>query len=490
MKNQRVSTGIEGLDEIMKGGFVPASSYLIVGPAGSGKTILSLQFFNECARRKEACLYFTFAEPVEAIRKNTAAFGWDLTDIVFVDFTKLDHDDYLNGEYSVFPPGDVERAPAWQRIYKALEEHKPERVVIDSATFLRYLSIDDYQYRKQIQKLINHLAAIKCLSLLLFEPTELAQSTSIALAVDCVLSISNEITRQKVSEFRTLEINKMRGSSFLAGRHPLRISSNGITVWPHRVEQMKSIAFSRKILSSGVEALDTMLCGGVSSGTCTILSGPSGVGKSSLGAQFLATAAAGGLKGAYYTFEEGSASILQRANSIKIPLEKLIQKGTVLLREINPLELYPDEFLEILRTDIEKNGVEVVMLDNLRGYNLAMEEFGNLVANMQNIVNYIRRRPATLFLVNEVEKLTGDVQVTDSGVSYLSDNVLLLRYAEYNGEIIKLISCLKKRLSNFDPALRELKITGNGILVGDKLDYLRGLLTGVPTNSEPAKPSL
>jgi len=487
MKNTRVSTGIDGLDEILKGGFIPGASYLILGGAGTGKTILSLQACNESVKRKASCLYVTFAEPEASIRGNADSFGWDMADVVFVDFTREIGREKINGEYSVFPPSEVEETPIWSRLYQAVEEHDPALVIIDSATFLHYLSRDEYQFRKQAQKLINTLTARGCVSLLLFEPSELEKETSLALAVDCVVAIRNDLTEQKTTEIRTIEVKKMRGSSFLAGRHPMRITATGITVWPHRIEQLKFIPYDRKILPSGIAELDQLLKGGFHTGTCTIISGPSGVGKSSLAAQFLCVAAGKGMKGALYTFEEGGASILSRSNGISLPLEEQIEKRTVLLREVNPLEQYPDEFLEIFRKDVENEGIQLVVIDSLRGYNLAMEGFGNLVAHMQNFLNYCRNHKVTIILVNELETITGGLRITDIGVSYLADNVIMLRYAEYNGRIIKVISCLKKRLSDYEPELLEFKITGNGIVVGERLDYLRGLLTGVPT-AEQEKP--
>ena len=486
MKNTRISTGIKGFDEILNGGFIPGASYLILGEAGTGKTILSLQACQESVRRNESCLYVTFSEPEASIRKNAASFGWDLSKVVFVDFTKEIIREEINGEYSVFPPSDVEETPIWSRLYQAIEEHDPALVIIDSATFLHYLSRDEYQFRKQIQKLINKLNSRGCISLLLYEPSELEKETSLALAVDGVVAIQNELTEQKITEIRTIEVKKMRGFSFLSGRHPMRITETGITVWAHRIERLKSIPYDRNIISSGIAELDQLLKGGFSTGTCTIISGPSGVGKSSLSEQFLCVAAEEGIKGALYTFEEGGASILNRANGISLPLEEQMEKRMVILREINPLEHYPDEFLEIFRKDIEKEGTQLVVIDSLRGYNLAMEGFGNLVSHMQNLINYCRSHKVTLILVNELENITGDVRITDVGVSYMSDNVLMLRYAEHDGRIIKVVSCLKKRLGDFEPELREFKITGNGIVVGKKLDYLRGLLTGVPM-SKPEK---
>lgn len=486
MKDSRISTGISGLDEILNGGFFPQSSFLIVGGPGTGKTILSLQFIDEGAKRKASCLYITFAEPEEAIKRNSACFGWDLSSVVFEDFTK-----HINGpgpseEYTVFPPAEVEKEPIWQRLYKAIDEHKPDRLVIDSATFLRYLSTDDYQFRKHIQRLVNYLSEKKCLSLLLFEPTELERETALALAVDGVITLHNEISQGRVVEVRTVEINKMRGSSFMSGRHPMRITAEGIVIWPHRIEKLKKYSYERSILSSGIAELDELLMGGIPAGTCTLISGPAGVGKSTLGLQYLSVAASKGLKPVLYTFEEGLASILERSRSLGMDLDSLLEKGALTVREINPLELYPDEFLESMRTDILKSKAQIVMLDSLRGYNLAMEEFGNLLANIQNIINFVRNENASIFLINEQERITGDLQITEHGVSYLADNILLIRYAESKGEVIRVISCFKKRLGSHQSDIRQFSITPKGIVVGEKLAQWRGLLSGLPTSGPQA----
>jgi len=480
MKNSRISTGINGLDEVLDGGFIPSSSYLIVGEPGTGKTVLSLQFLSYSAKRKKRCLLITFAEPEETLRRNAAVFGWDLSGITIVDFSKTVQADLTNGEYTVFAPSEVETEPVWKRIYQALEEHAPERLVIDSVTFLRYLSTDKYQYRKQIQTLVNRLSAKKCLSLLLFEPVELEKDNSLALAVDGVLTLRKGISKNRVVEIRTVEINKVRGSSFMSGMHALRITRQGVRVWPHRIAKLKKSTYERKNLASGVAGLDQLLMGGLPAGTSTLISGPSGAGKSTLAIQFLTTAAAGGRKGVIYTFEECISSMLERCNALSIPLEKHLEDGVITVREINPLENYPDEFLEMLRKDTEESGTDVFVIDSLRGYNLAMEEFGNMIANMQNIINYVRGSRRTLFIVSEQEKITGDLQITDLGVSYVVENVLLIRYAEMHGQVVKVISCLKKRLGNFQPELREFRITPQGLEVGEKLVHLRGLLTGVP----------
>lgn len=493
VKSERKSSGCEGLDEVLHGGFLPASSHLIVGGPGAGKTVLSLQCLAAASRRGASCVYISFAEPSERLRANAAVFAWNIDDIIFVDLTRLgegdgDADaDAEDGEYGVFSPSEVERTPVWASIYEALEEHHPDWVVIDSATFLAYLSSDDYQYHKQVQRLVNHLSGLGCTSLLLFEQTALAQDVSIALAVDGVLTLANGVSQGRVVEIRSVEVNKLRGSGFMSGQHALRITNRGMTVFPHRIERLKTQAFQRSTFGSGVAALDELLMGGLSSGTVTMITGPSGAGKSTLGTQYLVEAARKGLSSVIYTFEEGAASYLARSGAVGLPLEDLLESGRIVIREINPLETYPDEFLQIVRRDVEELGAELFLLDSLRGYNLAMAEFGNLVANMHNLLTYARSKRRTVLLINELENLTGDLRISDYGVSYLCDNVLLLRFAERDGELLKVVSCLKKRLGDFRPELHEFRITAQGIQVGDKLRGLRGLLTGVPLSDSAAQ---
>ncbi len=480
MTNHRITTGIPGLDEILQGGFIPASSYLLLGGPGAGKTVLSLQFLLQCRDDDDRCLFLSLTESAETIRRDATSFGWNLDAIRLVDLTLADSPPRTNGEYTVFSPSEVEEENIWARIYQAIREHRPRRLVIDSVTNLRYLSTDEYQYRKHIQQLIRYLSQQECLSILLFEPGELEREQSIAMAVDGILELHSEISKERVTEIRTLEVSKFRGSDYLSGRHTLRITGNGIIVYPHRIEILQRPGRETTKLSTGITALDELLMGGFHLGTCTLLTGPSGTGKSSLATHFLVEAARHGVRGAMYCFEEGAESILDRCRGINIPLQTCLDQGTVALREVNPLEMYPDEFLEIIRRDVERDSRQIVVIDSLRGYNLAMDEFGNLTANVQNILNYVRRKRATLFLLNEMENIVGDLRISEDGVSYLADNVLMIRYAEYSGEIIKVVACLKKRHGNFQTDLREFKITEQGILVGEKLSRLRGLLTGVP----------
>ncbi|HEV2798905.1 MAG TPA: ATPase domain-containing protein [Pyrinomonadaceae bacterium] len=479
--DERMPTGISGLDEVVHGGLITQNSYLIVGGPGTGKTILSFQWLLEGQRRGEAALYITLAEPGGKIERNVRSFGWQLDGIKMVDLTPtLSQSKSPEAEYQVFHPSEVERTPLWQGIYDAVEEHKPVRLVIDSITQLRYLSTDEYQFRKQMLALVSFLDGSGCTSFLIFEPTELEKETSVALAVDGIIRLNREVSPGRIIGLRSIEVEKLRGSDFMSGLNQMRIGERGVEIFPHRIEKPSEVKPGKNLLATGIVQLDELLGGGLESGTTTIITGPAGAGKSTLGMKFLSRSVTAGDAAILYAFEESVQSIVTRCEGVGLRVQNMIDKGTLQIVRVNPMELYPDEFLCLVRKAVEEEGRRIVMVDSLRGYELAMEEFGTMVANISNLVTYLNGKGVTTLLINEVENITGDLKATEFAVSYVADNIILLRYAEYNSRVIKIIACLKKRLGMFQPELREMHITSDGIEVSEKLENLRGILTGVP----------
>jgi circadian clock protein KaiC len=373
MIEERLPSGIAGLDEVLHGGLVPRRSYLVVGSAGTGKTILSMQYLREGSRRGEKGLCITLAEPAEEIERNMAGFGWRWDGIEVVDLSPRG-EPIVNGEYHVFAPSEVEQVPIWRSIYEAVAAQQPQRVVIDSVTQLRYLSTDEYQFRKHILGLVAFLSRNGCTSLLTFEPSELDRETSVALAADGVIRLRTEVSAGRVINIRSLYIEKLRGSDFASGYHPMRITGDGIVVYPHRIEPANGTLRAGQKLSSGVRQLDELLGGGLEEGTTTLLTGPSGVGKSTIGTQFLRVAAASGQRTTLFTFEESIQSILTRCRGVGIPLEPFLGKGTLKIVRVNAMELYPDEFLAMVREAVQRDGCQFVKLDSIRGYQLAPKQ--------------------------------------------------------------------------------------------------------------------
>ncbi len=477
---ERLTTGIPGLDEIVSGGLIRNHAYLLLGDTGTGKTILSLQWLLDGSARGEQGLFVTLVETAADIRRNTLSFGWPIESLDIVDLTPVEEAEGGEGEYHVFPPSEVEREPMWRSILAVVREKRPQRIAIDSVTQLHALSLDEYQFRKELLHLVTFLHEQGCTALLLYEPSHLEGDVSVSLAVDGILHLRREISPACVIETRSIEVAKMRGSGYLSGRHPFRITGEGIEIFPHRVEPPEEEILSGALFSSGIANLDTLLHGGVEAGSVTLLTGPSGVGKSSLAISFLLEGVACGKRALYLTFEEPAPSIVARSRGIGMPIDAALTAGTLEIVHLNPLERYPEEFLEFLRRKVAAGGGEIIAIDSLRGYRLAMEAFGSLEFHLANLTAYGRRMGRTLFLVNEVEQITGDLRLTELGVSYLADNAILLRYAETSGRIIRVIGCLKKRLGDFEADLREFRISPDGLVVGEPLSAFHGLLTGMP----------
>jgi circadian clock protein KaiC len=222
-----------------------------------------------------------------------------------------------------------------------------------------------------------------------------------------------------------------------------------------------------------------MLHGGMTRGMVTIISGPSGVGKTTVGVQFMKEAAGRGEHSVVYLFEEWVESFVHRCEAINIPVRAMVELGTLSVVQVEPLRYSSDEFNHLVRREVEEHNARIVMIDSLAGYQLCIRG-GNIVTHIHALTRYLKNLGVTALLINEVEAVTGEFHATELGISYLADNIIFLRYLEMQGELHKAIGVLKKRMTDFEQSLRELEITRYGLKVGKPLRGLRGILTGTP----------
>lgn len=482
-QKKRLTCGIPGLDEITGGGLLENRTYLLLGRAGTGKTILSLQWLLHGRSLGEAGLYITLAEPGGDIAHNIASFGWDLEGVPLLDLTPTGDFEEAS-DYQVFPASEVEQIPYWRRICEAIQEHRPRRVVIDSLTQLRYLSADEFQFRKNLMGLVAFVNRSGATALVVFEPTELERDTAAALAVDGILSMRQEISPARFVALRSMQVEKLRGTDFMSGWHPYLISNRGIEIFPHRLEVMGASSPATHQIATGLPRLDELLHGGLESGTSTFLSGPTGVGKSTLTAQVLTNAAHQGRRSILFCFEESVESLMVRCRGLGIDAESVCRDGRLRIERVNTMELYPDQFLGMVRRIVEEEDRKVLAIDSIKGYQLSMEEFGSPLVHIYNLITYMGRQNGTTILTHELEPTEHPLKVSDIGVSHMADNILLMRYAEQGGRITKLIGCLKKRLGNFQPEFRQVELHGppHGIQIGARLARLPGILTASSVN--------
>lgn len=470
----RLSTGVDGLDEVLLGGLLPGRAYLLRGGPGTGKTTVGLQFLAAGAARGEKVLFITLEESEASLRENAAKSAIDISGIEFLDMSP--EPEYFSKveSYDIFSPAEVERGPATNAITEAVERIKPARVFIDPLTQFRYLSSDVFQFRKQVLSFLRFLSQ--------HGTTVLFSSESgPAMPDDDLQFMADGIIKLAFDDFgRNVTISKFRGSDFTGRSHGMQLSTGGMTVYPRLAPASHGIEFKADTLSSGLPELDKMLGGGLERGTITFVSGPTGVGKSTLGTQFMKEAASRGERSVLFVFEEEIDILLRRCESIGIEARTMVEKGTLLVEKIKPLQFTPDEFALRVRHEVEQQQTKIVMIDSVSGYRLCMRG-ADLVAQLHALTKYLQNMGVTVLLAVETTQLTGDFRVTDYDISYLADNIVFLRYLEIEGQMKKAIGVLKKRLSDFEKTLREYTITNTGITIGEPLVGLRGILSGIPS---------
>ncbi len=481
----RLSTGIEGLDEVLLGGLLAGRVYMVRGQPGAGKTTLGMQFLLEGVRRGETSMFVTLSESEDELRANADLHGWDLSAIHFLDIHPTNDRASVENQYSIFHPADIELIPVSERIDEAIDRLQPSRIVFDSLTQVRLLSRDPLRYRRQVLALKNDLLARKITTIFIGESSHQDFDSEIASIVQAVFRLGLKKGREGMSR-RSIEVEKYRGSAYLEGEHPLRIVQGGIQVFPRLIALEHGRVFDRQVLPTGVANLDLMLDGGLDRGTCTLITGNAGVGKTTLGMAVVARAIENGERAAVFTFDEGPAEIIYRSEAIGLHVKAAIDSGLLSIRKINPLLLYPDEFASWVRHEVEEKGIKVVMIDSLNGYNQSMPDEHYLGGHMHQLIGYLNRMGVATILVNEVSTLIGDFAATRFGLSYLADTVLIIRYYEYGGSILKAIGTLKKRMSNHEKSLRSFDVTPQGLVVGKTLFNLRGILRGEATHTLPS----
>ncbi|KPQ25540.1 MAG: circadian clock protein KaiC [Halomonas sp. HL-48] len=468
----RLSTGIAGLDQILHGGLIAQRAYLVRGGPGSGKTTLGMHFLLDDSDSDS--LLVTLGEDEEKLRDNARRSGLSLDNVKILDVSPGQASEVGSDVYSLLESWDVEGNTIHDSILDHARQYRPKRVLIDSLSQMRYLSADTFQFRKQVLSLLRTLTNQGATVMFTSEESTAEDDKALLFLGDGVISL------ESTDYGRLCRITKFRGSGFEDGTHFYQLDSQGMTLFPRLVPNKFFRSHSHTQMSSGLPALDALTHGGIERGTVTLLSGPTGVGKTTLGAQFIVQAAAKGERAVIYNFDENASTFFMRCQQIGLPAEEMVDKGTLSFEAIEPLLYHPDQFSASVREEIENQNTTVVMIDSLSGYQQSMSG-EHLQARVHALCRYLVNMGVTVILVNETFTITDtQARVTEYGLSYVADNIIMLRYIELNGELRKTIGVLKKRASNFEKNLREFDITQEGIQVGETLHGMRGLMNGVP----------
>ncbi|MCX8013385.1 MAG: hypothetical protein N3A02_03735, partial [Rectinema sp.] len=448
--------------------------YIVRGGPGTGKTTIGLHFLSEGIRRGEIVLYVTLEESEEKVRTHALTLGIDIEKMHFLDMSPQSDLFRKNESYDIFSPAEVEREPTNRIIAEIIEKLKPSRIFLDPVTQFRYLSPDLFQYRSQILSFMNFLRQQRATVLFSSEFSPEAPDDDLLFIADGVINLINE------EHGRYIQVQKLRDSGFKEGRHSLKLTEKGAVVYEHLRPMLHRVEVAHKRYSSGIPELDELLHGGIEAGTITLVTGPSGAGKTTLGMQFVKESAARGERSVVFSFDEEKDLIIHRCSSLGIPVIPMQEKGLLDVIKIEPLQYSSDEFADLVRKEVEINNAKLVMIDSTAGYRLSVKG-ENVAASLHAIAKYLQYRGVFTILVNEMDSVIGDFSITEDHISYLADNIVFLRYFEASGQIHRAIGVLKKRLGSFEHTLRELEITKEGIKLGKPLDKFRGILSGTPS---------
>jgi circadian clock protein KaiC len=287
------------------------------------------------------------------------------------------------------------------------------------------------------------------------------------------------------SERRRLIIRKMRGVGFRAGTHDYVIRRGGVTVFPRLVAAEHVDDTADEDVPTGNAEFDRLLGGGLPSGSSTLLIGPAGIGKSTVGLQFAMAAAARGERSALFIFDETAKTLRARARKLGMPLDRHLESGVISVQQVDPAELSPGEFVSILRhavdgRDANGRAAKVVMIDSLNGYLHSMPEEKFLNAQLHELFTYLNHRGVSTVVTVTQSGMIGGMK-TPVDTTYLADNVIMFRYFEARGRVRRAISVFKKRSGEHEDMIREMRLGPNGLVIGEPLDGFQGVLTGVPT---------
>ncbi|GMV28978.1 MAG: hypothetical protein AMXMBFR59_11030 [Rhodanobacteraceae bacterium] len=487
----RISSGITGLDAVLRGGLSPHRLYLVEGSPGSGKTTLALQFLLDGVRCGERGLYVTLSETAEELQAVAQSHGWDLADIALFELASAEEALGMTRDQSVLHPWELELGGTIRLIQEQVEATSPSRVVFDSLSELRLLAQDPLRYRRQVLALKQYFAGRNITVLLLDDLTGGTSTRDAHLHSLCHGVVTLErVTPEFGTSLRRIEVQKLRGVDFVAGFHDMRIRRGGIDVFPRLIAADFSTPFAGDCLASGIAELDALLAGGPLRGTCTLITGPAGSGKTTIGLQYVNAACGRGEACAIFEFDERVGTLLARAKSMGMDLDGHARAGRLILQQVDPAQMSPGELVSRIRDAVEQVDCRVIVIDSLEGYLAAMPRTQPMVLQLHELLSYLSHQGVATFVIHPQSGLVGAAPTDTLHISYIADAVVLTRFFEAEGRLRKAISVVKNRGGSHEDSIRELRIDTQGLRVGAPLAEFRGVMTGTPVYAGSRTPLL
>jgi len=462
----RVLTGIPELDAVLRGGVMRGRVHLIEGRPGTGKTTLGLRYLMEGIKRDERCLYVTLSETKAELGFTAANHGWSLDGIRIEELLPLPPE----APQSILLPTDSELSALVDRVADLIASVGADRVVIDSMVEIRLLARDSAHYRRQIIELRCRLAESGATVMMLDDLTSDGREFELQSAVHGVVTLE-QLERSFGAARRRLRVVKLRGGDFQSGWHDYAILTGEVLVFPSLIAQEHSRDDPELEVLSQVEGFDDMFGGPMVTGSSTMLLGPSGVGKSTLALQYALSMVQTGNHVGYFTFDESEKTLRSRLVEHMGVDEATQQPRCFHLRRLNPSRISPGEFIWNVRRLVEDRNARLIIIDSINSYLDVIREEKSLLLQMNELFSYLSNMNVMSIIVG-AHSARLDTSKEPDALSIITDNIISLRYYEYDNVVHKAISVLKKRRGRHSHEIRALHLTPDGIRIDGKIEAL------------------
>jgi circadian clock protein KaiC len=479
-----IETGVPGLDRVLGGGLPEFSFNLIAGSPGTGKTTLSQQIMYANAAPDRLALHFTvLGEPPLKMLRYQQQFD-------FFDPAKVESViRYRNLSEEVLS-GDLDRV--LDSIVREVESTSPGIVVVDSFRTVTRAGAagGEPSVQRFLQQLSLHLASWETTSFLIGEYMESEiRDNPVFTVADGVLWLHQQVERNSV--LRKLQVVKVRGQAQMPGLHTFRITGSGLHVFP-RADVAVDVGDRPRPegrLSTGVEGLDLLMNGGVPAGDSVLVAGPSGSGKTVLGTHFVAEAVRRGERAVTAVFEENPDAYVARAASFGLDLSGMVERGDLRIIYLRPLDLSADEALLQIQEAVRELEASRVVIDSLSGFEIALaqnvrDEFRE---SLYRMVAALTRHGVTVLMTVEVQEDYTSLRFSPHAISFLTDDLILQRYVEMEGQLRRVLTVVKMRGSGHSRDWRAYEITDAGLVVGGDLSDYHAIITGTPVLRDGAR---
>ncbi|KTD46271.1 circadian clock protein KaiC [Legionella quateirensis] len=454
-------TGIEGFDQITLGGLPQYRSTLVVGSAGSGKTLFGMQFLINGLKNDEPGLFVSFEETEPDLIKNCNSLGFNLSEKIKNQQLVLHH---IHLDRTAFDEwGTYNLEGLFIQIGHLIDKHKIKRVVIDTIEVL-FNHLDNTKIiRSELQRLFCWLSTKKVTSIITAEQGQntLSRHGLEEYVADCVVFLDNRISNELATRY--LRIIKYRGSSHGSNEFPFIIDYQGIILSP-----VTSITLDfnvpKTFVSTGIQELDQILSSnGYYAGGSILINGTAGTGKTSIAATFVESQCKSGNKCIYFAFEESSDQIIRNMKSININLEKWKNKGTLLFQSIRPSVYGLESHLIKMVQLIEEFKPQSIVIDPISNFNLIGSPY-NVKLMLARLINFLKLNSITTIMTSLLHEYSDHQKI---GVSSLMDTWILLSNVDVDLEQNTLLVVKKSRGMAHSHQMREFKITSKGIRLNE-----------------------